>query len=161
MEEEEELRKISPSEGAHGKNASDYYNMYDLFMGVVEQAKALKADPRAFVDSRGRYDDKIMNAYTRMIGTAIKAISELNRMRNHDRMVSHILDKQARELVQSSTIDLGLELKMLLEAIEKEEDSEDLILRVKKLMYRRLPEIFAKSAHSSLSLTKEEFGILQ
>lgn len=159
IEEEEELRKISPTDGALGRNASDYHQMYSLFMQIVEQAKSIRLDPKAFVTATG-YNDRMLNAYTKMVSVGMKAISELNRMRNNDRMVAYMLDKQTRDLIQSVTIDIGIELKSLIDALDRGEQSDDLAVRIKKLMYRRLPDIFLKSASSTLESAKSEFGLL-
>lgn len=161
IEEEEELRRISPTDGALGKNGSDYRNMYDLFLQVVEPAKTLRMDPKAFINRNGEYNDKMLGAYTRMMGTAIKALGELNKMRNNDKMIAHILDTQTRELVQAAAIEIGVYLKRVIENLDRTGDQDEAIIEIKRLMYRELPQIFIRAAASTLSSAKEEFGLTQ
>lgn len=159
IEEEEELRKISPASGATGMNASDYYNMYDLFMNVVQKAKALGEDPQAFLSKTGVYNDKLFNAYARLMATAMKAISELNKMRNADKMAALILDEHTRELSQSVSIELGVELKRLIDSIDRGKSSPEVSAELKRLLYKRLPEIFMRAADATLASVKDEYGL--
>lgn len=158
-EEEQALRDIDIVGGALGKNASDYTHMYSIFVSLVEHIKAIKADPAAFFDDRQRYNDKMLNAYSKLVSTAMKALSELNRMRNADKMTAHILDRHTRDLVQLAAVDIGKELKLAIEAAESGEDGAAIAERLRRLVHRRLPEIFVKSAQETLLSSKDEFGL--
>ena len=63
-EEEAELRKVSPMEGAFGTNASDYHNMWSLFTQMVQRANSLNSDPDSFVSVSGGVDVRALNAWT-------------------------------------------------------------------------------------------------
>lgn len=158
-QEEEELRKMSPSEIALGRNSSDYFLMSDIFSNIAEHIRVIKADPKAFFDEAGRYNDKMINAYKGLVNTAMKALSELHRMRNADKMTAHILDHHTRDLVQSAAVEIGQELKSIADAAESGEDGALIATRVRRLLHRRLPEIFVKSASTTLAESKEEFGL--
>lgn len=161
LEEEEELRKISPIDGAYGRNASDYRQMYDLFLRVVEDAKSLRADPHAFLNAQGQYNDKVINAYSKLIGLGMKAIDSLNKMRNADRMTAHILDAHTRELAQAVTIEIGLEIKDIIEKVDRGELTPgDFVIALKAFLYKRLPKIFLTSAKTTLHSAKEQYGLL-
>lgn len=161
FEDEEELRRISPMDGVHGKNASDYRHMFDLFITMKEQATIIRADPNAFLAPSGKgYNDKMINAYAKLLGLAMKAMSELNRMRNHDKMTAHILNEHTREFTQGVTVDLSLELRKAVDALKRGEDRIEVAQMLEKLLYRRIPEIFLSSASSALQTTKKEFGLL-
>jgi hypothetical protein len=160
LEEEDALRDLSPMEGALGLNSSDYRRMYDLFLRLVQDAQSLRADPHAFLTPEGRYNDKIINAYAKLMGLAMKGMESLNRMRNNDKMVSTMLDSNARELSQLACVDLGVEIKSIIDMIDGGASSEDTVMSLRRLLYRRVPEIFLRGATSSLKSTKEEFGLL-
>lgn len=161
VEEDDELRSISPAEGAQGRNGSDYRQMYDMFLHLVNDAAAIRGDPKAFRDANGTYNDKVINAYSKIMSLAIKGMSELNRMRNNDKMVSKILNEHAQDLSQNVSIELGLEIKAIVEAIDHGESSEDIAIRLKRLMYRRIPEVFLRVASETLTASRAEYGLLQ
>jgi len=157
--EEEELRKIAPSRGAFGENASDYLNMYDMFMSVIQHAKALSSDPNAFLTPQGTYNDKIINAYKGLMGTAIKAMTELNKMRNADKMTAFILDSNTRDLVGAASVEIGMEIKKIIDGVDSGNSSDEVVLGLKRLMYQKLPKIFTEAAQESLEITKETYGL--
>lgn len=158
-EDEDMLRGVSPVEGALGRNSSDYHNMWSLFTQVVDRANAMNADPTAFVTSHG-VNEKTLNAWTKMIATAKSILSDLNRMRNTDRLVAGLLEDHTRALTQAVCAELGVEVKAIIDAIDAGEDKNDVVIMLKALMYRRIPEIFLKSASTTLVTAKEEFGLL-
>lgn len=161
VEDESSLRAISPDEGVHGENSSDYRHMYDLFLRMTRAAATLRNDPTAFVGKYG-YDDKVMNAYIKMEATALKALSELNRMRNQDRMTTVILDNHTRDISEMVAIEVGRELRLLLGSLENESsvNTSELSLRLRSLLYKRLPEILITIANKSLDASKKEYGLL-
>jgi len=158
-EEEEALRSVSPIEGALGRNASDYNNMWSLFCQIVERASAMNADPDAFLTPTGRYDDKSLNAWTKMIATARSILEGLNKMRNSDRLTAHILEKHAQDLSQAVAVELGRSLREIATMVDTS-DKQELRNALLKFMNRGVPEIFAKSVKSTLGSAKEEFGLL-
>lgn len=160
VEAEEELRGISPVDGVHGTNASDYKHLYDLFLQVKESAAAIRSNPTAFATAHG-YNDKVINAYTRLVSTAMKALSDLNRMRNNDRLVASMLDSHTKELAQSVTIDLARDLRELIGEVDNGLTSDETVIRLKQLLYKRLPEVLLANAQKSLTSSKREFGLLQ
>ena len=159
-EEEEELRKISPIEGAMGRNGSDYKNLYDMFLRLFEDAATMRANPKAFINESGQYNDKIINAYAKLMGLAMKGIESLNRMRNNDRMVEKMLDGHAKEFAQYAAVELGVELKNVIDSIDRGASSDEIVIRLKKMMHKRIPEIFLRSATVTLQAAKEEHGLL-
>jgi hypothetical protein len=159
-EEEDALRDASVAEGAQGKNGSDYRQMYNLFLRLFNDAATIRADPNAFMTDKGQYNDKVINAYAKLMGLAMKGMSELNRMRNNDKMVARMLNENTKDLAQSVVIELGNELKSVIEAIDTGADSDEVVVRLKRLMYRRVPEIFLKSAGETLTATRESYGLL-
>lgn len=158
--EEAELRRLSPHEGAMGLNASDYKSMFSLFRRMVEDTLALRSDPNSLLNSRGQWDPKILTVYTKMIDTAAKILKNLNSMRNTDKMTSHLLESQTRSFANSVAVGLSIEFKELLAAIDRGESRDDLALRVKRIMFKRLPEIMVKSSDDTLKESKESFGLL-
>lgn len=158
-EEESALRKASHAEGAMGHNSSDYRHMWTLFMQIVERADSMNSDPNAFSTGTG-FNEKTINAWTKMIATARSILEGLNKMRNADKMVGVILDKHTRTLAQAVTIDLGVELKRVLDSVDRGDDHSAIAFNIRKLMYKRLPEIFLRSARASLDSSREEFGLM-
>lgn len=158
-EEDGALRAVSPTEGALGRNASDYHQMWSLFMQIVERANSMNADPNAFTTKYG-FNEKTLNAWTKMIATARSILEGLNKMRNADKMTRYILENYTRGLAQSVTIELGMEVKTVLDALDAGEDREAIAIRLKRFIYRRVPEIFLRSATETLASTKEEFSLL-
>jgi hypothetical protein len=161
LEDEEALRDIGFEEGAQGKNGSDYRKLYDIWLKIFEFANTIKADPQAFQFANGAYNDKMINAYSKLMGLAMKGMTDLNRMRNTDRMVARMLSENSQNLAQSVSIELGLELKAVIEAIDRGETSDEVAIRLKRIMYRKVPEIFLKSASEALTSTRESYGLLQ
>lgn len=159
-EEETELRKVSPMEGAFGTNASDYHNMWSLFTQMVQRANSLNSDPDSFVSVSGGVDVRALNAWTKMIATAKSILEGLNRMRNEDKMVTHMLDRQTRMLVQDVSLGIGLEMKTIIEKLEAR-GQHDLADDLRRFLYKRLSGIFLKAAESTLTASKQEFRLLQ
>lgn len=160
-EEEEALRRVSPIEGALGRNASDYHNMFTLFRQIVERANALNENPNAFMGPMGQINTKALDSWTKLINTARQTLQNLNSMRNADRMTSYILDRHTRDLVQAVTVELGLELKEILDMVENEGGTaDDVAFKIRKLMHRRLPDIFLRSATGTLQTVKQEYGLI-
>lgn len=160
LEEEEALRDINPHEGALGLNSSDYRRMYDLFLRLFQDASALRADPHAFLTPTGQYNDKVINAYAKLMGLAMKGMESLNKMRNTDKMVSLMLDSTAKDLSQAACVELGVEIKGIIDVIDRGATSDEVVLALKRLMYKRVPEIFLKTASITLNSTKETYGLL-
>ncbi len=158
--EEEALRDLNPTEGAMGLNSSDYRRMYDLFLRLFQDAATLRADPQAFMTASGQYNDKIINAYAKLMGLAMKGMESLNRMRNNDKMVATILDSATRDIAQAACVDLGIELRNLIALIDRGASGNEVVIAIKRLMNKRVPEIFFKTTISTLHSTKEEFGLL-
>lgn len=159
-EEEEELRALAPIEGAMGKNGSDYRNMYSMFLRLFQDAAALRADPKAFLTPSGQYNDKIINAYAKLMGLAMKGMESLNKMRNNDKMVAGILETNTKELAQAACIELGVEVKNIIDAIDRGASSDDVVLKLRRMMHTRIPEIFLKTASVTLHSTKDQYGLL-
>lgn len=159
-EEEEELRALAPIEGALGKNGSDYRNMYSMFVRLFQDATALRADPKAFLTPSGQYNDKVINAYAKLMGLAMKGMESLNKMRNTDRMVAGLLEANTKELAQASCIELGIEIKKIIDSIDQGSDADDVVLRLRRLMHTRIPEIFLKTASTTLHAIKDQYGLL-
>jgi len=159
LEEENELRAVSPIEGALGKNNSDYRAMYDLFLRLFNDAASLRADPSAFMKD-GVYNDKVINAYAKLMGLAMKGMEGLNRMRNNDKMVSRMLNETAQDMAQAVSIELGAELKAVIDLVDTGATPDETVIRLKRLMYKKVPEIFLKAANNSITSTREEYGLL-
>lgn len=160
LAEEEELRSVSPMEGALGQNQSDYRTMWDLYSRLFQDAVALRADPKSFITASGQYNDKVINAYAKLMGLAMKGIESLNKMRNNDRMIAQMLNDSARDLSQQAAVELGVELSACIDMLDAGADREDVILRLKRLKHKRLPEIFLKTAGESIRSVKESHGLL-
>jgi len=160
LEDEDELRSISPSEGAYGKNGSDYRQMFAMFSRLLQDATVIRSDPKAFVDSKGNWNEKVLGAYAKLMGLAMKGMSELNKMRNNDKMVAGLLEAHTKDFAQSIAIELGAEVKSIIEAVDRGDNKLEVILLLKRLMHRKIPEIFLRSAGSTLHASKEEFGLL-
>lgn len=160
IEEEDELRRISPSEGASGKHGSDYRHTFDLFLRLYQDAATIRKDPMAFIDAKGKYDATVINAYAKLMGLALRGMSELNKMRNNDKMVAGLLEAHTKDFAQSVAIELGAEVKAVIDAVDRGDNKAEVILQLKRLMHRKIPEIFLKSAGATLHASKEEYGLL-
>jgi hypothetical protein len=158
-EEETELRKVSPIEGALGKNASDYHNMWALYSQLVERVQSLNVDANSFVTPHGTVDVRTLATWTKMIATAKSILEGLNRMRNEDKMVTHMLDRQTRLLVQDVSIGIGLQLKGFIDRLEAR-GQHDIADDMRRFLYRRLAGIFLKAAETTLNTSKQEFKLL-
>ena len=158
-EEEEELRKISPIEGALGRNHSDYHSMWNLFTQIVDRANVMNQDPAAFVTKDG-FNEKTLSVWTKMISTAKSILEGLNKMRNNDKMMSLLLEDHTKAFTQSVCIELGVEIKRIIEDIDEGSTKDDIILSLKRLMYKKIPHIFTKSATSTLAQAKEDFSLI-
>ena len=95
-----------------------------------------------------------------MIATAKSILEGLNRMRNEDKMVTHMLDRQTRMLVQDVSLGIGLEMKTIIEKLEAR-GQHDLADDLRRFLYKRLSGIFLKAAESTLTASKQEFRLLQ
>lgn len=157
--DEDELRRVSAVEGALGQNASDYHNMWTLFTQMVERADAMNENPNAFLTAQGTIDVRALGAWTKMIATAKSILEGLNRMRNDDKMVAHMLDDHTRMFVQDVSISIGMELKGLIDRLEEDGEREHADA-VRRILYRRLSEIFLRSAESTLTQAREKFGLV-
>lgn len=157
-EEEDELRAIGPAESAFGKNGSDYLRMSELCQRLFDDAATIRSNPRAFIVD-GHYNDKVINAYSKLMSLVLKGRADLSRMRNQDKMVDRILNENTRDLSQAVSIELGAEVKSIIQAIDAGSDSDEVIILLKRLMYQRIPQIFLKSAKETLESTREEYGL--
>lgn len=159
LEEEEELRKISPEEGAHGRNSSDYRNMYDYYMDIVQQHKSILKSA-SFVDKRGNWNHNLINAWTKMVSTGMKAIEALNKMRNTDRMVGDILGKHTLRISVEVSGQISREIGKIVEMARAGEDRVVIIRKLEELQKIGLVSLFTTAAKDTLASTKEEFSLL-
>lgn len=147
-DEEQELRRIAP-----GDNHDDYHHMYALFVDVVQHALGMSTDPNAFRDSRGDYNALTINAYRGLLSTAAKTLESLNKMRNADKMTEYLVEQSTRDLVGAASIEIGFELKKILDMLDSGASDGELGIAIKQLMFRKLPSIFAQA---SVSATRSE-----
>lgn len=158
-EEEEALRSLSPTETALGHNASDYHNMTALYRQIIERVSAMNDDPRAFVTKSGAYDVKALGVWKSLAGEARQMLQGLNAMRNSDKMTSHILEQHTREFSQAVAVNLGQALSQIIMSLDQS-DRDEIKQELLRFVSQRMPAIFASAGRSTLSASKEEFGLL-
>lgn len=159
--EENELRASSAYEGALGRNDSDYMQMWGIFMALSRRAAAMGADPSAFVNPvTGQYNLKAVEVWQRLWDTARKTISDLNKMRNQDRMTGHILDEHTRSFSEAVAAPLGAELRSIVDLLD-ESDPDGASRALQQLLTRGIVDIFSTAAATTLPALKAEYGLLQ
>lgn len=156
-EDEEALSQLAPVAGAMGEGYSDYRNMYDLFQRAIQPAITLQ-DSAAFVNAKGGWNPEVMNVYVRLISTAIKAMSELNRMRNADRMTAALLEEQTKAVAQSAARRISVELRGVQTLLE-EGSIEAAQKSLQHFLSRGLPDLLLDSSVTSLREIREEYGL--
>lgn len=159
-EEEEALRAVSPIDGAFGRNASDYHNMWAMFQQIINRASAMNSDPTAFMTHQGRYDEKTLSVWVKMLGTAHRILEGLNKARNSDRLTAYILEKHTRDYSSAIAVELGRNLQEAIDATD-DGDMDELKERLFQLLHVGIPDMFVRAANKTLAGAKEEFGLLQ
>lgn len=144
--------------GAMGQDYSDYRHMYDLFQKAIQPALALK-DSDAFLDAKHKtWDVQVMNVYVKLIQTAIKAMSELNRMRNADKMTSLLLEEHTQALSQRAARNLAVELEGISKLLAQG-NTEAAKVTLHDFVRERIPEIFLEAGLAALDEVREEYGL--
>lgn len=160
-EEEEHLRQYNLLAGVKGENTSDYRHVYDLFLKIYTDAKALRANKTIFIDpTTHKVNDKAINAYAKLISIALKAISELNRMRNSDKLVQSVLDKHAQTMAQALTTNLAVELTRIITGLQNGTmTAQKGAQALRLLLHRRLPEFCVEARDEAYEQAKTEFKL--
>lgn len=159
LEDDEELRKFSPEDGALGRNNSDYHAMYYMHSQVLTLANQIRQDPGAMKTEEGHWNRQNIAVYDKLVSTAIKAQSELNKMRNQDRMTTHIVREHSANLLIETSAGLGREINRVVEMLQAGEDRQVVTVALKQLLSRVLPPMMTKISKEVLESTIEKFGL--
>ena len=154
------LQEADPKVGALGKNDADYFRMNELFMRLMGRIVALDKDPTAFFTEDSRHDMHKLNVWTGMISAARGVLSDLNKMRNGDRLTASILDQHTLHLAQSLSAGLGEELRPVQAALARG-DSDTASRLLSGALSERVPALFRAAVEESLDHTKTKYGLLQ
>jgi hypothetical protein len=134
-----ELERADPRVGALGERDNDYFRMWELFQRLMTRVVALDKDPTAFWTADGRHDMHKLNVWTGMVSAARGVLSDLNKMRNSDRLTASILEQHTLKLSQSLAAGLGEQLR----AVES-----------------AMPAMFRRAAEETLEMTRSRYGLV-
>lgn len=142
-----------------GRNHSDYHYLFNLFQQIIERANSMNSDPTAFVDKFG-YNEKLISAWTKMIATAKSILEALSKMRNADKMVGLMIEDHTKVFTQACCVEIGNEIKKVIEVIDTDEDRDQVVIMLKRLMYKKIPEVFLKAAVATVNQTKADYHVM-
>lgn len=147
---------------ALGKNDSDYHNMVELFRRLMRRIIALDADPMAFLSEDGKnHSTNRLNTWKSMIDSAARIVSDLNRMRNQDKMTVSILENHTKKFATAVAGPIGAEIREVRDQLIDIQDpkAQQLALRLDALLTVGVTDIFSKAATSSLRQSKEQYKL--
>lgn len=158
-EDDSSLRRVSFAEGALGHNDSDYHNMWGLFLRIVRRAEAIDEDPTAFSNADGKLDPKILDTWGKLIDNGRKILEGLNKMRNSDRLVIHVLETHTRSFAQAIAGPLGVELRELLLDLEEIPEAAHVATRMRRLINDGVRTMFQTAALETMARSRDEFKL--
>lgn len=157
-----EMLSTNPEDLALGRNDSDYHNMADLFRRLLRRVAALDADPTAFITAEGRHDMSKLNIWAAMINTAKGVLSDLNKMRNSDRLTISILESHTKSFTAAIAGPLATALLPIHQELARHPDPnvQAVAGKVQQLLQSGVVDIFRRAADESLRKSKEQFKLL-
>jgi len=153
------LRKMSFTEGALGHNDSDYHNMWGLFLRIVRRAESIDNDPHAFVNDGGRIDSKAIDSWGKLVDNGRKILEGLNKMRNSDRLVLHVLETHTRSFAQAIAGPLGMELRDILIELEDIPEASHVASRLRRLINDGVRTMFQTAALETMARSRDEYKL--
>lgn len=151
------LRRSSFADNARGLNDSDYHNMYGLFLRVLRRIESLD-DNNAIISQSG-CDVKLLATWNALLDNARRMIEGLNKMRNSDRLVLHILESQTKSFAQAIASPLGVELREIVLELERIPEASHITARMKRLVGSGVSSMFRNAALETLARTREEYKL--
>lgn len=157
-----ELLQVNPEDGALGKNDSDYHNMWDLFRRLMRRVAALDADPTTFITDNGKHDLAKLNIWAGIINTARGCLTDLNKMRNSDRLTVSILESHTKTFTAAVAQPLAATLLPLQEELAQHTDPniQAIAARINDLLQVGVVDIFQRAAEDSMRRSKDQFKLL-
>jgi hypothetical protein len=162
MEEDEKLLKtVADDRAALGYDFSDYKRINDLFLRLYRRIEAIDADPTAFRNGDGEANGYKLVMWVKLIDSARMLISDLNKMRNSDRLTLDMLHGHTKRLSIKAIDDLQAELGSVIAMLEQSDD--EFALRGAKVLeaiqQQGVISIFTSAASDTLQQSIEEFNL--
>lgn len=156
-DDERHLRKIADDSGPMGGDASDYKQMWGLFLRVMRRIDALESDPGLFLTPAGSIDKEMLKIIDKLVNTAGGLMKSLNKMRNSDALVAGIVEYNTRVLASDLAKEIAGELRGIRAAVEKLSGGQAVAVSIDQLLMDRLPILFRHSAETALVKTRDYF----
>jgi hypothetical protein len=156
------MKETSPDIGALGKEDNDYFVMWDLFRRLLRRIVAIDADPTAFLSLDGRHDMIRLNTWAGMIDKARSALSDLNKMRNSDKLTMNILEQHTLSFSKTVASGLGDEVRVIIDELRSNSDPQFHAVadRIQDIVSERVPLLFASAGEQALEAIKKRYKLL-
>lgn len=158
-EDDKSLRLLPlPGRAADTEEADEYDEMRALFVELAETMRAIRSDPNSLKSPLGGYDVSMIRAITSMVDALRKIMSDINKMKNSDRLTLAILETHTRSMSQNLAIPLGEKIRVTLAHIEDGEidAARDSLMA---LVQGDIVDIFREAATQAMTSSREQYRL--
>lgn len=159
IDDDRTLRRLPLPGKTISNDIDDYDEMRALFCELAETMRAIRSDPNALKSPFGGYDVGMIRAMTGMIDALRKIISDVNKMKNSDRLTLAILEGHTKTMSQNLAIPLGEKIRIVLSQLESVEGADAAYDTLMSLVSGDIVEIFRNAATQAMTSSREQYNL--